>query len=147
VFFVVIIIISLLSILNENPKGLLILIGLFFLSIFLNKTTVLQVTDNELILRKNFLLVIPFYQKRFKLSELKKTATIDYGIVLPGNDTGFDLYGVMALEIFTGIYFYKPRFRFRVSSKNNDDFEIDVNISKSELSKFQKSINKKLEYD
>lgn len=143
-FFVAIIIISLLSILEENPKGLLILIGLFFLSIFLNKTTVLQLTDDELILKKNLLLIIPFYQKRFQLLDIKKTTTIDLGIVLPGNDTGFDLYGVMALEIFTGIYFYKPRFRYRVSSKNKDDFEIEVNISKNELARFQKNVFKKL---
>ena len=146
-FIVVIIIISLLSILEQNPKGLLILIGLLFLSIFFNKTTILQLTDKELILKRNLLLVIPFNKNRFPLIDIEKITTIDLGLVLPGDDIGFDLYGVMALEIFTGIYFYKPRFRFRVSSKNKDDFEIDVNISKSELAKFKKSINKNLDYD
>jgi hypothetical protein len=102
-------------------------------------------TSNELIIKKNNLLVIPFYQKRINLNDIQKVVFIDHGIIVPGESTNFAINGVIVLEILTGVFFYTPRFSLAISIKDKKDFEIHINISKKEVERFKKQLTKKLE--
>lgn len=134
----------LLTYLYVNLTGFLILAGIFLLSLIFNRTTIFIVKDEKLTIRKNNLLVLPFFERSFRLEEIDKFQVMDLGLTLPGGDTGFDFDAMLILELFTGSYFYKPRYKIRVCLKQKEDFETEVNISKNEIEKIKKIIlNKK----
>lgn len=130
----------LLTFIKINTIGFTILIGLLFLTLVLNRTTYINVKNDFLLITKNHFLFFPTFRFSINLNLIENITIMDAGADIPGTDSVSDFDTALLIDLLTGIYFYKPRFKVSILSKQKKLTEIEINTSKSDLLKIKAAI-------
>ncbi len=108
-----------------------ILIGLFLLTLILNRTTYLNLKDAQLIITKKNFLFIPTFKLSVDINKLDNLIIIDYRNSIPEDACWFmDFEAVIIVEILTGTYFYKPANKLIIDLGQNNPIEIEINTQR-----------------
>jgi hypothetical protein len=142
---IVIIFIGLLiSLFELNPNLSLILIGFLLLSIGLNKTTYIKLSDKNLTIIKKNLLFITTFKKQFDLKTIKKIWIKELSI----DDSPFRYNSdYIGFKIVIGTAFYNPRFLLKSESNDNEIIEIPINTQKVDIKKLSIRLEKAFKAD
>jgi len=135
--FIVPIIGLLLSVVTLNPPFIIGLTFLLFLTIGLNRTSYIILTNDFLIIQKKNLIFIKTYERQISLDKISKIWIIERQM----DNTAFSHDSFYwGAKIITGIAFYQPRFNLKIELENKQLEEIPINTQRIDIKKLKKRL-------
>ncbi|HLN72122.1 MAG TPA: hypothetical protein VK205_02430 [Prolixibacteraceae bacterium] len=123
-----------------NVFAFSIFLVFFILTLSLNRTSFIKLTDDRLeIVKKNFLFISTF-RKRIEFRELTELNIIDNRIDNLIEDPIIGGYGDTLIKLLTGTFFYTPRYNLLAVFKSGERLDVWVNTQRFEMKKLIKQL-------
>ena len=120
---------------SVNVFAFSILLVFFVLTLSLNRTSFLQLTNDRLVIVKKNFLFISTFRKSIEFSEITELNIMDNGPNIIIADPIIGGYGDTLLKLLTGSIFYTPRHQILAIFKSGQILDVWVNTQKFEMNK------------